>query len=185
MSKMQNEKIKNQCQWTVSVDSVSQKGVTLIELIVVISCITLLVAFGIIEFFNIRERAVRQTRLDGLKQLANAMELYKVDYANYPLTGIVTTTHILRVYFDDWGLTKIVPQRLSAEIVATGVATCLRAQIVGPTARNITPLYNINYCPEGGDNNRTFLTNQPSCCWEKGGVVCTNDANWYPCATGL
>lgn len=163
----------------------NQKGVTLIELIVVISCITLLVAFGIIEFFDFRERAVRQIRLDGLKQLSNAMELYKVDYANYPVDGTVTVTHILRVYFDDWGLTKIMKTGGSVEIVATGEATCLRAQIVGPTATSITPPYNINYCPEGGNNNRTFLTNQPSCCWTRGGVICTDDTNWYPCATRL
>lgn len=162
------------------------KGVTLIELIVVISCITLLVAFGIIEFFDFRERAVRQTRLDGLKQLSNALELYKVDYTNYPVDGTVTVTHILRVYFDDWGLTKIMRAGGSVEIVTTGSATCLRTQITGPTtATSITPTYSINYCPEGGNNNRTFLTNQPSCCWTRGGVNCSVDANWYSCAARL
>lgn len=62
----------------------SQYGFTLIELVVVIAIIGVLTAFAVPNFMAARERARDVQRKNDLKQLQNAIEMYKLDYGEYP-----------------------------------------------------------------------------------------------------
>lgn len=62
-----------------------QNGFTLIELVVVIAIIGVLTAFAVPNFMAARERARDVQRKNDLKQLQNAVEMYKLDYGEYPI----------------------------------------------------------------------------------------------------
>lgn len=66
-----------------------ESGFTLIELLVVISIIGILVALTVFNFQQARERARDVQRKSEMKQLQNALELYKDDQIpqRYPSTG--------------------------------------------------------------------------------------------------
>lgn len=59
-------------------------GFTLIELLVVISIISVLAAFLMANFINIRQRGRDAQRKSDLKQIQSALELYRSDHGKYP-----------------------------------------------------------------------------------------------------
>jgi len=63
---------------------------TLIELIVVIAIIGVLTAFAVPNFMAARERARDIQRKNDLKQLQNAVEMYKLDNGEYPPSDLFT-----------------------------------------------------------------------------------------------
>lgn len=153
-----------------------KRGVTLIELAVVISVILLLVLVGSVVFFQSSDRAAREDSLVALKGVATALKMYQLSEGVWP----AAITPWLQPYAN---ITNLQTRFQSGNITiyrTSGVAC-----VSGINVR-IEPLYYVNYCVEAGGNNRTFLTNQPTCCWK---VTCsldsTNDANWYPCTRGL
>ncbi len=74
--------------------SINKKGFTLIELLVVISILGLLAGLVITNVAGVRERARDAQRKSDLKEIQNALEMYKQDQASpsYP-----------NVDADDWG----------------------------------------------------------------------------------
>lgn len=58
----------------------SRKGFTALELLIVISVISILAALLFPAFVLVREKAQRTSCLSNLKQIGNAMEIYKQDY---------------------------------------------------------------------------------------------------------
>lgn len=67
----------------------SQRGFTLVELMVVVAIIALLAAIVIPNFVHARAQAsVSQTEAN-MKQIATALEVYYTDHQDYPATGTV------------------------------------------------------------------------------------------------
>lgn len=71
-----------------------KNGFTLIELLVVIAIIAILAAILFPVFAKAREKARQTQCLSNLKQLGNAVEMYKQDYDE---------TFPLAFYYDSWG----------------------------------------------------------------------------------
>lgn len=67
-----------------------QNSFTLIELVVVIAIIGVLTAFAVPNFMAARERARDIQRKKDLKQLQNAVEMYKLDNGEYPPSDLFT-----------------------------------------------------------------------------------------------
>lgn len=67
----------------------SKSGFTLVELLVVIGVIAIIMVAFFPNFMGVRQRARDNQRKSDLKQIQNAMELYKLDQANpqYAPTG--------------------------------------------------------------------------------------------------
>lgn len=61
------------------------KGFTLLELLVVISIISLLATFGFVQLSNARRDARDTKRIADLKQVTRALELYYNDNGKYPI----------------------------------------------------------------------------------------------------
>lgn len=148
------------------------KGLTLIELVVVIVIILVLISFAIERYSNFSTKAAREGALVSLKSIAQAMKMYKVEKGRYP-TVVVPD---LQPYVN---LTTLLTSFVNNSVIVYSHST---ARCVAGAVKDLTPLYNVNYCVKAGPDNRTKLENQPSCCWLKGGVNCTNPANWYPCS---
>lgn len=168
--KMQNAKLK-------IYNLQFQRGVTLIEMSVVLSIVLLLIIVGIVEYFSFGRKAIRADTLVAAKALATAMKMYKYNDPDslYPAVvtpflntftnvGVLEVTGLLRKY-----------NFISIYRVPAG-SVCVVGRV-----KDITPIYWINYCAEAGTDNRALGTNQPSCCWTKDGLDCSVDANWYAC----
>lgn len=65
----------------------SNKGFTLIELLVVISIIGLLGSVVLTSLSNVRASARDTARYRDFVQIETALEVYKLQYGNYPTTG--------------------------------------------------------------------------------------------------
>jgi prepilin-type N-terminal cleavage/methylation domain-containing protein len=82
---------------------VHQKGFTLIELIVVISIISLLSSVVLSSLNTVRAKARDSQRLSDMVQLRNALQLYYNDHGSYPRT---TSGVGLSVVYADPGCTR-------------------------------------------------------------------------------
>lgn len=163
------------------------KGITLVEITVVLSIILILAIIGIPEYFNFRDKAVRQDALGAAKELANAMEMYKVEFAGYPPDGSVTmylspyveVTRLMRPF--DPNNTDLSPyqgvkiyEELSGEVV---VKACIYGAV-----RRITPEYYVTYCVDSDNSNsQIILVDQPTCCWKETDGNCPLETSWYSC----
>ena len=89
----------------------NQKGFTLIELLVVISIIGVLSSVVMVSLNNARERARDAVRKSDLAQLHRALELYYLDYDQYPSEGwcdssIGSCGHACPCDESDWNYTN-------------------------------------------------------------------------------
>lgn len=149
-----------------------KRGVTLIEMSVVLSIVLLLIILGIVEYFSFVRKVVRNDTVITAKAFATAMKMYKFNDPDslYPtvitpnLLPFTNVTHMLRKY----------------DFISIYNAPSPSKCVVG-RVKDITPIYWVNYCAEAGSNNRVDGVSQPSCCWTQGGLDCSIDANWYPC----
>lgn len=69
-----------------------QKGFTLIELLIVIAIIGILSTVLMVNFIGIRERARDAKRKSDLRQIQQALELYKSDVGSYPPQSAIDNT---------------------------------------------------------------------------------------------
>ncbi len=65
----------------------SQRGFTLVELMVVVAIIALLAAVVIPNFVHARAQAAVSQSMANMKQIGTALELYYADKQDYPTTG--------------------------------------------------------------------------------------------------
>lgn len=63
-----------------------QKGFTLIELLIVIAIIGILTSLLTVNFIGIRQRGRDAQRKSNIRQIQTALELYRSDQSNYPVT---------------------------------------------------------------------------------------------------
>lgn len=66
------------------VKQASQRGFTLVELLIVISIIGILAGFLFVNFANVRERGRDSRRKHDLSEVKTALRLYYNDYQSYP-----------------------------------------------------------------------------------------------------
>lgn len=66
--------------------TIYKRGFTLIELLVAISIIGILSSFLLANFVGVRQRARDGVRKADLRQIQSALELYRSDKGEYPLT---------------------------------------------------------------------------------------------------
>ncbi len=64
----------------------SQKGFTLIELIIVIAVIGIISTLFSVNFLGAKQRGRDQQRISDLKQIQTALEVYRLDNGEYPIT---------------------------------------------------------------------------------------------------
>lgn len=80
------------------------KGFTLVELLTVISIISILTALLTVSFVNVSQRSRDGARKSNLKQIQAALETYKFDKDGYPAnSGTFTITASCGVAFTDGG----------------------------------------------------------------------------------
>lgn len=81
------------------------KGFTLIELLVVIAIIAVLSSVVLVNLNNSRTRARDANRVSDIKQLQNALELYRNTFKKYPLNlqDLVTSGYIAKQPIDPRG----------------------------------------------------------------------------------
>ncbi len=63
------------------------RGFTIVELLIVIVVIAILAAVSIVAFNGAQQRARDTIRIKDLKDVARAVELYKIDNGSYPLSA--------------------------------------------------------------------------------------------------
>ena len=83
----------------------NNKGFTLIELLVVISIIALLSSVVFASLSVSRSKARDAKRISDVRQIRNALELYRNDYGSYPtdLTSSLVPTYIKSLPTDTFG----------------------------------------------------------------------------------
>lgn len=64
----------------------SQKGFTLVELLIVIAIIGILSTLLVANFIGVRQRSKDSQRKADLRQMQSALELYRSDQGSYPTT---------------------------------------------------------------------------------------------------
>ena len=67
----------------------AQRGFTLIELLIVVAIIGILSSLLMVNFVGIRQRARDAQRKSNLRQFQSALELYRSDQGEYPVTSAV------------------------------------------------------------------------------------------------
>ena len=65
----------------------AKRGFTLLELIVVITIIGILTTFGYLNYATSLEKSRDGKRKADLEQIRSALEMYRADETQYPLTG--------------------------------------------------------------------------------------------------
>jgi type II secretion system protein G len=68
-------------------------GFTLIELLVVVAIIGVLASSVLTSVQKVRERANDTQKISSLKNIATALEVYRLNYGQYPDTGGLSTTY--------------------------------------------------------------------------------------------
>lgn len=76
----------------------TQKGFTIVELLIVIVVIGILAAITIVAYNGVQARANDTTRIDGIAKIRKALELYKIDNGRYPYATNSGTSHLDGTY---------------------------------------------------------------------------------------
>lgn len=174
-----------------------KRGLSLIELVVVLSIIAILAALVPAVYRNFDDRAVVHSGIAMVKSLATALEMYNREHLHYPdpvsgQAGVVgaignytNVTKLMRTFKDNDGggpLDGLALIDLADPPGGTNQAVCVYAQL-----NNISPAYRVSYCLQtDGNPGRTNSGGQPACCFTDGGgstpnCVPTNNVDWYPC----
>lgn len=83
-----------------------RKAFTLVELLVVIAIIALLVTLSVIAINNARAKARDSRRLNDVKVITAALEMYYSDFGAYPAAPMPTGTPITNLCFSNLGITS-------------------------------------------------------------------------------
>jgi type II secretion system protein G len=75
------------------IPSPSQRGFTLIEMMIVVAIIAILVSILVPNFIRARAQAQTAACEANLKEIATALELYQTDNDRYPPSGTVNTSN--------------------------------------------------------------------------------------------
>lgn len=153
-----------------------QKGVTLIELIVVLSIVVILTAIAISKYSDFSSRALRDRALPHIVSLAEASKLYKLEEGSYEGTTMELFTFLgggeLGKYgatFDFIGLSNF------------GTARCVFGNVKG-----LTPPYTLQYCfDEDSTQPITKGGDQPFCKGDRNGNGTVSDDTFLPCRQGF
>lgn len=158
---------------------INWRGITLIEMSVVVALVFILASVGIPEYMNFRERALRSNALSAAREFGNAAVMYRVENSAYPPAGSVIplAKYVdLTRYLQAFDMSKTITTEKGVEIYDPVAGTkCIYAIV-----KDITPEYRVSYCPEtsGSADNTQYTSKQPTCSWDGG-------ANWYPCSTKM
>lgn len=132
-----------------------KRGVTLIELIVVLAIIMILTGIGIAEFYGQSERARREAALVAVEGMAKGLQMYYADHKeNYPLPG-TTSVDILSPYVD---IAKIKNSVLNPQLTQVGTAWGVSAEVI-----KISPTYRVAFFLE--NSGGITAGQQPVCEW--------------------
>ena len=137
-----------------------KKGVTLLEMVVVIGIIMILVALGTVEWSSMDDKAVRNGSLVSAKAIGDALRMYQVDKGNQ---GYTCTIDKLAPYVN---LTSVKSSFTSVAVESDDCtfASFAYLRITG-TVKGIQPGYIVNYYVEP--------VKDPECS--------SNGATPYPC----
>ncbi len=83
-----------------------KKAFTLIELLVVIAIIALLAVLSLVSFSNARAEARDAKRLTDIKTIQNGLELYNLDFGQYPSAPLPSGTPITNLCLSNLGITS-------------------------------------------------------------------------------
>jgi prepilin-type N-terminal cleavage/methylation domain-containing protein len=126
----------------------SQKGFTLIELMIVIAIIAILAAILIPNFLHARAESQTAACEGNEKQIATALEEYAVDHnGSYGAGGQVTSTLLGTLYL---GVTPSDPVNASKYSVTTTVGSYGSYQISDTGGHDVTTTSSLPNGPGGG-----------------------------------
>ncbi len=154
-----------------------QRAVTMVEMATVIGLILIMVAIGTAIWMNQSDRAYRNAVAYSTRDLGTAVKMYRAEIGNYPPSG-----GDFSPFYSYTNVTSIVSQYKAVTLTVTASYSCFSGIL-----KNIQPNYEVALCMEADDSGaaKYRAANQPACCWTKGGVDCSNAANWYKCASKM
>lgn len=128
----------------------TQKGFTVVELLVVIVIIGILAAITIVSYTSIQQRSRDETRTSNIRDVQKALEKYRVDNGMYPSVGADGTGYALTTL-----ATALVPQYLdSIPTNPSGTAYQYVRGSVGSDSYGIRIDYETRTdCHRGANNN--------------------------------
>lgn len=149
----------------------NKKGVSLTEIMVVISIMIILAVAVVVRYSSFDDKAIRDSSLLSSNAFAKALRMYRLDKGGYPPSDVSVET-ILLPYMN---VTNV---RKTFTAVTVYVSLTPAVCIYG-TLRDITPIYRTNLCVEYNETTpMTSANNQPACLWE-------GRHNWQACSLGM
>lgn len=86
--------------------SVKKHGFTIVELLIVIVVVGILAAISIISYSGIQQRARDSQRLQDVKTISKALELYFADHGRYPESGCGASCPATKKINASWATTS-------------------------------------------------------------------------------
>jgi type II secretory pathway pseudopilin PulG len=160
------------------------KGVTLIELAIVVVIIMTLVLIGSVVWLSRDELASRNGALVSINGLVKAMKMYKADQGDYPPQGAISP---LASYTDITRLLQTFRNPPLGGSPSSGIQVFRNSPsndvaCVWGELDDVTGEYEIRYC---ASTNESYVwskaDNQPTCLWGKGPFA----RSWPACKDGL
>ena len=149
---------------------------TIVELLIVIVVIAILSAISIAAYTNFQARARDSLRLQDVKTIAKALEMYYVDHGRFPVSGCTTNCPTPKKINNSWATTSdgswgileeaLVPKYISElpkdprASITTGAAIeggFNYDYITGPPWCNSSCLYMLAYRLESGVKKREII----------------------------
>ncbi|MFH1287636.1 MAG: prepilin-type N-terminal cleavage/methylation domain-containing protein [bacterium] len=124
----------------------SEKGFTLIELMIVIAILGILAAVAIPNFLNARGKAQDASALSTLEAIKTSMEMYAADNGTYPTGSVATVAGLSTALGDDWP-SNVKTDGTTGSIVAPSSGTITNAggsaYIIWAIGRDSTHCYSL------------------------------------------
>lgn len=154
----------------------SRRGVTLIEMVVVLAVLVILATFTIQRYGSWSDEAARNSAVVMSKSLMQAMKAYKLDNESaYPPDGPLTP---LAGYIDH--LTGIVNTHFTSALITT----CDGATGIMGIVKDMEAPYCIFYAAKSPSSSAYKVSDTPHCRWASAGA-CPCDASdapdWQSC----